>query len=90
MKFPAAVSVLLLSVLPNGHAWATSDVRCPKHPASEWRPHTELQVKLTSEGWVVRRMERTDTCYEVYAKDPNGKRIEAHFDPKTFERVEGD
>lgn len=33
-------------------------------------------------------MEKSDTCYEVYAKDPNGKRIEALFDPVTFERVE--
>lgn len=33
-------------------------------------------------------MELTPTCYEVYAKTPQGDRIEAFFDPKTFERVE--
>lgn len=69
-------------------AWAHGDVKCPVHPKEQWRPHTELQAKLAREGWTVRRMEQTPTCYEVYAKDPDGKRIEAFFDPVTFERVE--
>jgi hypothetical protein len=33
-------------------------------------------------------MEVTESCYEVYAKDPKGKRVEAFFNPVTFERVE--
>ncbi|WP_085316498.1 PepSY domain-containing protein [Derxia lacustris] len=69
-------------------AFAHGDVDCPKRAKEEWRPHTELQDKLTKEGWTVRRMEKTATCYEVYAKTPDGKRVEAFFDPKTFERVE--
>jgi hypothetical protein len=78
----------LLFAFAAGAASAHGDVKCPAHPKSEWKPHTELQQKLTSQGWVVRRMEATPTCYEVYAKDPQGKRIEAFFDPVTFERVE--
>lgn len=78
----------LLFVFAAGAASAHGDVKCPAHPKSEWKPHTELEKKLTSQGWVVRRMEATATCYEVYAKDPQGKRIEAFFDPVTFERVE--
>ena len=69
-------------------AFAHGNVQCKEYPKSEWRPHTELQEKLVKEGWTVRRMEKTDTCYEVYGKDPKGKRVEAFFDPKTFERVE--
>lgn len=78
----------LLFAFAVGGAAAHGDVKCPAHPKSEWKPHTELEQKLTKEGWVVRRMEKTPTCYEVYAKDPQGKRIEAFFDPVTFERVE--
>ena len=78
----------LLLAFAAGIASAHGDVKCPAHPKSEWKPHTELEKKLTREGWVVRRMEVTPTCYEVYAKDPQGKRIEAFFDPVTFERVE--
>lgn len=71
-----------------GSALAHGKVECPPHPKSEWRPHTELEQKLIKEGWKIRRMEKTDTCYEVYAKTPDGKRVEAFFDPKTLERVQ--
>jgi hypothetical protein len=70
-------------------ARAHGDVTCePKVPRTEWRSHLDLQKKLTDEGWVIRRMIQATTCYEVYAKDPKGKRVEAFFHPKTFERVE--
>jgi hypothetical protein len=88
MKSLLAKLTPLLFVLAAGAASAHGDVKCPAHPKSEWKPHTELEKKLTGEGWVVRRMEATPTCYEVYAKDPQGKRIEAFFNPVTFERVE--
>jgi len=69
-------------------AWAHGDVKCTDQPKAKWRPHTELQEKLTKEGWQIRRMEQSTSCYEVYAKDPKGKRVEAFFNPVTFERVE--
>jgi len=70
-------------------AVAHGDVTCePKVPRTEWRSHDDLHRKLTQEGWVIRRMVQATTCYEVYAKDPKGKRVEAFFHPKTFERVE--
>ena len=71
-----------------GSVWAHGDVTCEKYPKAEWKPHTELQQKLVKEGWTIRRMETTPTCYEVYGKDPQGKRVEAFFDPKTLARVE--
>lgn len=83
-----ALALLAALVLTSGHALAHGDVKCPKYPKEEWKPHTDLQRKLEGDGWAIRRMEKTDTCYEVYGKDPKGKRVEAFFDPKTFERVE--
>jgi hypothetical protein len=71
-----------------GAASAHGDVKCTDRPKSEWKPHEELVQKLTKEGWQIRRMEMTKTCYEVYAKDPQGNRIEAFFNPVTLERVE--
>lgn len=68
--------------------WAHGNVQCPQSPKAEWQPPTALQEKLAKDGWTVRRMELTPSCYEVYGKDPQGKRVEAFFDPKTLERVE--
>lgn len=78
----------LALLLASGAAFAHGNVKCNEYPKAEWKPHTDLQRKLQSEGWEIRRMEQTPTCYEVYGKDPAGKRVEAFFDPKTFERVE--
>lgn len=82
-----ALSILTMLVMHAG-VQAHGDVKCAPVPKAEWRPHSELERKLSADGWVVRRMVATDSCYEVYAKDPQGKRIEAFFHPKTFERVD--
>lgn len=78
----------LVLALTAGAAAAHGDVKCTDRPKEEWKPHTELEQKLIKEGWQIRRMEVTKSCYEVYAKDPQGKRIEAFFNPVTLERVE--
>ena len=78
----------LVLALAAGSAAAHGNVKCTTQPKTDWKPHTALEAKLVKEGWVIRRMEATDSCYEVYAKDPKGKRVEAFFNPVTFERVE--
>lgn len=78
---------LMLSASAAGAA-AHGDVKCKAYPKSQWKSHEELAKKLSAEGWTIRRMEAGKTCYEVYAKDPQGNRIEAFFDPVTFARVE--
>jgi hypothetical protein len=83
----ARLAPLVLAFAFNS-ASAHGEVKCTTLPKSQWKPHTELQQKLTKEGWVIRRMEMTASCYEVYAKDPQGNRIEAFFDPVTLVRVE--
>ena len=67
-------------------AWAHGDVQCPKYPKAEWQPHTALQEKLVKDGWTVRRMELTPTCYEVYGKK-DGKNVEHWFNPETGAQV---
>lgn len=67
---------------------AHGDVKCDAIPKNEWKPQTELQKRLTSEGWKVRKVQNYHGCYEVYGFDANGARAEAFFNPKTFERVE--
>ena len=88
MRNKLAAFIPLILAMSAGSAFAHGDVKCTNKPKSEWKPHTELEAKLVKEGWVIRRMEATTSCYEVYAKDPKGKRVEAFFNPVTLERVE--
>lgn len=87
MRLSTKLIPLIIAVLAS-NAWAHGNVKCTTLPKEQWKPHTELEAKLVKEGWQIRRMEKTDSCYEVYAKDPKGKRVEAFFNPVTFERVE--
>ena len=68
-------------------AWAHGSVRCPESPKAEWQAQDQLRQKLQNEGWQVRKIEISKNCFEVYAKDSQGQKVEAFFDPKTLDRV---
>ncbi len=53
-------------------------------PLGEWQPREALQQKLQAQGWQVNRIKTDEGCYEAYAIDENGRRVEAYFDPKTL------
>lgn len=76
------VSTIVLGTAGAGAALASED-GC-NVPMSDWQPREALQQKLEQEGWKVRSIKTEDGCYEAYAVDKNGKRLEAYFDPKTF------
>lgn len=77
----AALSVLSATAMAHGNY--SCDV-----PKAEWRPQMELQRKLKDEGWKVRMVRTENGCYEVYGFDNNKARVEAFFNPKTFERLD--
>lgn len=68
-------------------AFAHGNVSCPAVPKEEKQPQMALQKKLEGEGWKVRQVKNYNGCYEVYGFDGQGKKAEAFFNPKTFERV---
>lgn len=56
-------------------------------PLAEWQPREALQAKLEGDGWKVRSIKTEDGCYEAYAIDDKGQKVEAYFNPKSFEAV---
>ena len=62
-------------------------VRCEPRAKEELRPQMELQRLLIDQGWRVRQIKTFNGCYEVYGFDEKGRRTEAFFDPKTFEKI---
>ena len=70
-----------------GAAFAHGNVSCPAVPKEEKKPQMALQKKLEGEGWKVRKVQNYSGCYEVYGFDGQGKKAEAFFNPKSFERV---
>lgn len=75
----------LLAVSHAGTARADDD-KC-NVPMDQWQPRENLQAMLEGAGWQVKRVKTDDGCYEVYAITPDGRRVEAYFNPKTLDQV---
>jgi len=76
-------AVLLVPAL----AGATGRATCEAGPQKDWQPTETLTKQLEAKGWKVRRVKVDGGCYEVYALDEKGERVEAYFHPKTLEPV---
>ncbi len=76
------ITAILFGMLGSSAALATGQCNAP---VSDWQPREALQKKLEDAGWQVRRIKAEDGCYEVYAVNDKGGRLEAAYDPKTFE-----
>lgn len=68
-------------------AQATGLATCDSGDKSTWQPTATLEKQLTDQGWTVRRIKEDGGCYEVYALNEKGERVEAYFHPVTLESV---
>lgn len=83
---------LVCSLIVAAFAWsaptlATGLATCDSGSEDTWRPQEELEKRLVGQGWEVRRIKIDGGCYEVYALDENGDRVEAYFHPETLAPV---
>ena len=86
MKHGTAILVLALIMLA-APAGATGLYSCDSSPRENWQSREVLTRLLTEQGWQVRRIKEDGGCWEVYALDAAGDRVEAYFDPVTLKNV---
>ena len=77
-------AVLLISTTSAG---ATGLATCESGPKEGWQASTKLEQMLKDKGWTVRRIKEDGGCYEVYALNDKGERVEAYFHPVTLAPV---
>ena len=77
----------LTALLVATQSSATGLATCDSGPQETWQPQSVLEKQLNEKGWQVRRIKVDGGCYEVYAIDEQGKRVEAYFHPKTLAPV---
>ena len=87
MKLAALFATAGICLLAASQAGATGLHTCDSGPQSGWKSQDELKKTLTDQGWKVRRIKEDGGCWEVYALDPAGKRVEAYFHPVTLKNV---
>ncbi len=68
-------------------AQATGLATCDSGPTSGWQPQAKLESDLKAKGWQIRRIKVDGGCYEVYAMNEKGQRVEAYFHPVTLAPV---
>lgn len=81
------VTLALLGGMLSTAAFATGLATCDSGPQESWQPQAKLEKQLKDKGWQVRRIKIDGGCYEVYALNEKGERVEAYFHPKTLESV---
>jgi len=84
-RFPSMVA--LAGSLACAPAFATGLATCDSGPQETWQPQAKLEQQLKEKGWQVRRIKIDGGCYEVYALNEKGERVEAYFHPKTLAPV---
>jgi hypothetical protein len=87
MKLAALGGAVLCWGLLSAPSQATGLATCNSGPKSGWKSEQQLRDKLTKEGWNIRRIKEDGGCYEVYAIDNRGRRVETYFHPVTFEHI---
>ncbi|MBR9884877.1 MAG: PepSY domain-containing protein [Oceanospirillales bacterium] len=80
------IAALLISTATLSAAAHAEDELC-NVPENEWQTQEALEQAVKDKGWEVRKIKVDEGCYEVYAKDDKGERVEAYFNPKSFEIV---
>lgn len=68
-------------------AGATGLATCESGSREGWQAQEKLADLLKAKGWQVRRIKEDGGCYEVYALDEKGERVEAYFHPRTLAPV---
>ena len=61
---------------------------CSTAPKASWQPQSNLESQLKSEGLTVRQIKVENGCYEVYATDNAGKRLNLAYNAETLEKLE--
>lgn len=79
-----AAALALATAAP---AQATGLATCDSGPRAAWQPQEKLEKMLTDKGWQIRRIKEDGGCYEVYALNEKGERVEAYFHPLTLAPV---
>jgi hypothetical protein len=79
------IATALAALALAGFAGASfaSDDRCTEAPKSAWLSQDAISAKLKEQGFDVVRTETKRACYEVKARDAQGRRVELKVDPAT-------
>ena len=92
LRTTSKISLKLLSVALLSAAFmqshATGLMECGEIDKASWQTKEALIKHLENDGWTqIRKVKVDGGCYEAYATTPEGDKVEAYFNPATFEKL---
>jgi len=87
MKFAFRSTLILAFSCVAAQVQATGLATCDSGARDTWQSQEKLEKMLVDRAWKIRRVKEDGGCYEVYAFDEKGERVEAYFHPKTLALV---
>ncbi|MBC7982637.1 MAG: PepSY domain-containing protein, partial [Candidatus Obscuribacterales bacterium] len=79
MRHSVLTAIAATAILASASVSATGLATCDSGPQEGWQSQEKLTKQLTEKGWKVRRIKVDGGCYEVYALNEKGERVEAYF-----------
>jgi hypothetical protein len=64
-----------------------AETTCSNASPAKFQPEATLKQQLKTEGLDVRQIKVESGCYEVYAVDANGNKVNVAFNAETLEKV---
>ena len=61
---------------------------CSTAPQSQWKSQDALKTMLSKDGLTPVQIKVENGCYEVYAKDANGHRVNAAYNAETLVKLD--
>lgn len=61
--------------------------RCGNVPVADWMSEADLRNRIAPLGLEIRDIDIDDGCYEVEARNKDGRRMEIKFHPQSGEQV---
>jgi hypothetical protein len=87
MKNSSSFALTTILLFASASSLADGLATCDSGPQETWQPQAKLEQQLKDKGWQVRRIKIDGGCYEVYALNEKGERVEVYFHPKTLQSV---
>lgn len=85
------LATVFISLAGASAAWADDDDRrCGNVPVEKWMSEQQIRERAQSLQLDVQKIKIDDGCYEVDARNRDGRRVEVKFNPETGTQVSVD
>ena len=81
------IALTAIALLMTGPALAAGPT-CSTSPVTKFQPQATLESQLKTEGLTVRQIKTEKGCYEVYAVDAAGKKVNVAYNAETLQKLD--